>query len=115
MVNYLMGFKAFRLKGSLIHCTLDCLFLLGSFDNPLFDCSFGYQPINIDIAPLANSMGTICSLCIHSWIPIIIIEYDCVGGCEGNTQPTCSSTQQEGEYFRVGLELVHHVTTICYV
>lgn len=69
----------FHLEGVTVNCRLHILLLLGSLDNLFLDCALSDDPINCDWFSLADSMSSICSLLIHSWVPIVVIENDGVG------------------------------------
>ena len=57
-------------------------------------------------------MGTISSLLIHSRVPVIIIEDNCVSCDEIHTKTSCSCREQEAENVVVALELVDHVASV---
>ena len=40
---------------------------------------FVYTPVNVDISGLSDTMASVLCLCIHSRIPIGIVENDCIG------------------------------------
>ncbi len=71
---------------SLVDCTLDRFFLLGPFHNTLLDGAFSDELVNIDISALAYSMGSVSSLGIHCWVPIIIVEDDGVSSSQCNPE-----------------------------
>jgi len=73
---------------SLVYCTLNCFFLLGSLDDSLLNGTFGNQLIDVNISALSDTMGSICGLSIHGGIPIVIVEDDGVCCSESNSQST---------------------------
>ena len=75
-----------------INCRLNSLFLFCSFNNFFLHCTFCNKSIHWNSFCLANSMSSICCLCIHSRIPIIIIENYWICCSQIYTQTTCSCT-----------------------
>lgn len=111
-----MRFKYICLGGgTLVHCALHCLLLLGSLHYPLLNSPLGYHPVHIHIPSLAYTMCSVCCLSIHCWVPIIVVEYYSIGCSEGDSQPSCTSREKEGKYLIVILELIHHISSVSYI
>ena len=107
------GFENVKSKGSSrVNCGLDILLLFCSFDYRLLNCILSYQSINSNFLCLPYSMSPVCSLSIHSRIPIIIIKYDCVCCCQGNSQSSCSRAEKETEDIVLSLVLLNHISSI---
>jgi len=75
-------------RSTLINCTLHCFFLLCSFYYTFLDSSLCDKLINIYISTLTDTMSSIGSLCVHSRVPIIIVENDSIGSSQCDTKPT---------------------------
>lgn len=73
---------------SLIDSTLNSFLLLCSFDDSFLDGALGNKLIDIYISTLTDSMCSVCGLCIHCWVPVVIIEDDCVGCSQRHSQTT---------------------------
>jgi len=43
------------------------------------------QPVDVDIACLANAMASVLGLCIHRWIPVGVVEDDRVSASQVDT------------------------------
>ena len=73
---------------SFIDSALDSFFLLCSFDDSFLDGAFGNKLINVNISTLTNSMCSVCGLCIHCWVPVVIVEDHCVSCSQRHSQAT---------------------------
>jgi len=58
-------------------------------------------------------MCPVSGLCIHSWVPVIVVKDYSIGSSEGYPKATCASAEEEDENVRIVLEFIDHVTTIC--
>ncbi len=59
---------------------------------------FSDEPVDIDWVFLADSMSSIHGLEIHLWVPVAVVNDDCVGAGQVDTQTTGSCGEQEDEF-----------------
>ena len=57
-------------------------------------------------------MCPVCGLCVHSGVPVVIVEDDRIGLSEGDAEPTCPSTEEEGEDIFIILKVIDHVSSV---
>ena len=57
-------------------------------------------------------MGPVSGLCVHSGIPVIIIENDGISRSEGDSEAPRPCAQQETENVLLRLEVHHHVPSV---
>lgn len=69
-------------------------------DNPFVDGALRDEPVNRDLAGLAETMSTIHGLRVVGRVPVMVVEDDGVGRRQVDTQPTRTSAQDEDEDVR---------------
>ena len=105
---YFLRFPNICLEGSArIDRALYLLLLLSPFDYPLLYCLFSHKSVHINVLSLAYSVSPISGLCIHSRIPVVVVEDDHVCRGESHTQTTGSRTQEKCKNLRVCLKLAY--------
>jgi len=61
---------------------------------------------------LTDSMGSVCRLAVHSRIPIVVIEDNCICGNQVDSKTTSPGGKYEDKHVGVSLELFNHEPTI---
>ncbi len=59
------------------------------------------------VSGLPYPVTAVLCLSVHCWVPIRVIEYNSVGSCEVNTQPTTTSGEDETEETGVSVEAIN--------
>jgi hypothetical protein len=112
-VNHIFGSEDVSFQGiSSIHSRLYSLLLFGSLDYFLFNGALGNETEDRYGLSLANTVRPVLCLGINGGIPIVVIEYYCVCGCQVHTETTCTGTEQKGKDSRVLLELLNHESSV---
>jgi len=82
-------------------------FLVGLLEYVLLDRVLADQPINMNLAGLADAMASVLCLCIHCWIPVTVVEYNRVGAGEVDTKTTAACRENERKDAPIGIEALH--------
>lgn len=64
-------------------------------------------PVDVNIASLTNPVTPILGLCIHSRVPVRVIEDDSICTGQIDTNATATSRQYEDKYLWISIESVH--------
>ena len=96
-------------------CDDDALYfflLQGALADTLFDCAACDEAVHCDLAGLPETMGAVHGLRVDGGVPITVVEDDCVGGGEVDTETTGASREEEDEDLWGRLEVGDGVATV---
>ena len=82
-------------------------FLIGFLENIFLYSPLTYKPVDVDISSLSNTMASVLSLSIHSWIPVRIIENNCISSCKIYSNTTRSCRQYKNKILRIVVKSFH--------
>ena len=63
--------------------------------NLLFDAVLSYEPIDCDVALLADAQSALCCLHVYHGVPVGVKDYHFVGSCQVDTQTPDTRSQQK--------------------
>lgn len=86
-------------------------FLVGFFQDVLFNSTFADQSVDVDISCLTNAVTPVLCLSVHCWVPVTVIEYDCISASEINSKATTACRQDEAEDAGICIEALHQYLT----
>lgn len=103
-----------HVKTSLNDQTSEVSLLQALLKYVLLDSVHWYESVNVYSLCLADTMATILSLLVHSWIPVSVIEDHTISSSQVDADTTAPRWRDETEDLLVEVELIHESLTHLY-